>query len=160
MPTIVAGLITAAIFVGFHYVDILPTVRMMLLFVSGCGAAVMIGSIFISVWNWAGGATAGWLPWQIGVAVGLLPTLYAITAAIICGYHFKRKEKPNKTVQWLAFGIPLALLLVTGGVVGTVGDKLTGSVDAGSNKVNTELIGTGGSGPLPAVKKHHHHGGD
>lgn len=155
MPTIVAGLIAGSIFLALRFLNVLPTVRMVLMFIMSCGLAVMIGGIFLWIWNWAGDATSGFLPWQVGVAIGVLPTGVMIYCFIVCGYYlFKLKAKPSNHVIWAAFAIPLCALLVTGGIVGTVGDKLTGGVTKGSNKVNAELIGSGGSGPLPGKGGH------
>lgn len=149
MPTIVAGMIAAAIFLALRYLSVLPTVRMLLMFIMGCGLAVMLGGIFLWIWGFFHGATTGFLPWQVGVAIGIIPAGFVVYGLIVCGYHLKPGEKPNNHVQYVALAIPLAALLVTGGVVGTVGDKLTGGVTQGANRLNSELIGTGGSGPLP-----------
>ena len=154
MSTIVAGLIAGSIFLALRFLNVLPTVRMLLMFVMSCGLAVMIGGVFLWIWNRLGGAAAGFLPWQVALGVGFIPTGVMIYSLIVCGYHLKPKTKPSNDVIWAAFAIPLCALVVTGGILGTVGDKLTTGVDKGAGPAQAELVGSGGSGPLPAKGGH------
>lgn len=154
MPTIIAGLIAGSVFLALRFLNVLPTVRMILMFIMSCGLAVMIGGLFLMVWGWVGDAATGFLPWQVGAAFAAIPTGIMIYCLIVCGFHLKPKAKPSNHVIWAAFAIPLCALLVTGGIVGTVGDKLTSGVTQGANRVSSQLVGTGGSGPLPAKAGH------
>ena len=154
MATIIGAVIAAACYFALRRLNILPTVRMFLMFFMGCGIAAAIGGVIVWAWGLLHGAT-GFLPWQVGAVVTVIPAGIAVYCMIICFAHLKPKNQPDSHTQWAAFVIPVMALLVTGGIVGTVGDKLTSGVDQGSSQVISTVIGNGGSGPLPEAK----HGG-
>lgn len=126
---------------------LLPTVRMMLMFIVGCCASVAFG-----IWVVKGFALLKNFGSQVDPAVAGLIIAIPGVATLICAIFFVHslhpKHKPEPRDETAALILPLALILGVGGTVGAVGDGLrTGTSDFAVQAAAMLVGGASHNGP-------------
>jgi hypothetical protein len=135
---------------------ILPTVRMLLMFVVGCGVSYAFGSLALKAFGMVTGLTGSALPpaWAAGIAA--IPLGLAVVALIYFVFHLHPKNKPDKRAEYFALALPVLALFI-GGTLGAATGTLRSSVGSTASQMKASLVGN--SSASGHVTPHHGKGG-
>lgn len=119
---------------------ILPTVRMLLMFIVGCGVSYAFGSLALSVFGMATGLSGRALPpaWAAGIAA--IPLGLGLAALIYFVFHLHPKNRPDKRAEYFALALPI-LALFLGGTLGAATGNLRSSVGQTAGQMKASLVG-------------------
>jgi MFS family permease len=100
----------------------LPTVRMLLMLITGVGLSYALGSIILGIYGWIAAASGGALPGPIAGAIVALPIGGALVALVFFLVHLHPREKPDERTEKFALALPVLLLFIGGTLGAYTGD--------------------------------------
>jgi heme/copper-type cytochrome/quinol oxidase subunit 4 len=139
---------------GLNSLRILPTVRMLLMFVVGCGVSYAVGSLVLRAFGVITGMT-GALPAWVNGAIVVVPAGLAAVAVIYLVYHLHPKNRPDKRAEYFALSLPVLALFI-GGTLGAATGTLRNSIGDTASQMKAGLVGNSTS---QHAGTHHHKGG-
>lgn len=130
---------------AFKYLNILPTCRMLLMFVVGCGLSFALGSVFLAVYGWFTDTGGSVLPGQVAGVLIALPLGAAAIATIFFVFFLKPGNRPDKLAENFALALPVLLLFVGGTYGAFAGDLRSNVKDTTGQMLSSFMANKGGS---------------
>lgn len=136
-----AAIITCSVWWALKAKKILPTSRMVLMFVAGCCASVAFGHWVVRLFAVTRGMFNQLSP-EIASILVAIPGAVAIVCAIFFFWGLGRSNSVGARDEKAAFLLPVAAVLI-GGMLGAVGDNIRTGTSQTAVRMSSYLVGNG-----------------
>ncbi|MGI5201588.1 hypothetical protein ACQEU6_08410 [Spirillospora sp. CA-108201] len=123
---------------------ILPTVRMLMMLMTGSCTAVAFGTWVVMAFGLLRRFGSDNLSLGTAAIIVALPAVAVLISGIFVLHSLHPKNKPAPRDEWAAFVLPLAFVVGFGGALGAVGDSLTHGASDMAVNMAASLVGRTG----------------
>lgn len=137
----IAGTLAYAIRWALKQKNVMPTTRVVLMFIAGCCVSVAFGVWIVKMFAAMSGMWQNSVSPSIAWFVLAIPGAIALISLIFFGWALHKSHRPEPRDEWAGFILPVVLVLGIGGALGAVGDSIRVGTKDAAVAVTTALVG-------------------
>jgi hypothetical protein len=136
-----AGLTAWALRWALAQKRLMPTVRVLLMFVLGCCISAAFAVWIVRLFSWASSMWEGSVSREVAGLIIAVPGAVVVISAVFTVWALKPKNRPEPRDEIAALVLPIALLLGVTGALGAVGDTIRVGTANAAVTAATALVG-------------------